>query len=87
MAKSLQPYHIGIETKPASIPCPSLALADRFDDTMAVLGSDALRAALDIYAQLPKAADRNIPGANSAVEILKPFFEKAKQKPAAPTDN
>jgi hypothetical protein len=46
-----------------------------------------LHTTLDIYAQLPKAADRNIPGANSAVEILKPFFEKAKQKSPAPTDN
>ncbi|MBK7938080.1 MAG: hypothetical protein IPJ82_13745 [Lewinellaceae bacterium] len=57
-----------------------LALADRFDDTMAALGSDAYRAALDIYAQLPKAADRNVAGAKTAHELLKPFFEKARQK-------
>ena len=64
-----------------------LALADRFDDTMAALGSDALRAAYDIYAQLPKAADRNVPGANNAVDQLKPFFEKVKQKSTSPIDN
>lgn len=57
-----------------------ISLADRFDDTMAALGSDAYRAALDIYSHLPKAADRNVQGANTAHEILKPFFEKARQK-------
>lgn len=66
-----------------------LALADRFDDTMAALGSDAYRAALDIYAQLPKAADRNVAGAKSAHDMLKPFFEKAGQKagPGNSSDN
>jgi hypothetical protein len=64
-----------------------IALADRFDDTMAALGSDAYRAALDIYSNLSKAADRNIPGANSAVDVLKPFFEKTKQKEVSPSSN
>ena len=63
-----------------------IALADRFDDTLALLGSDAYRAALDIYAQLPKAADRNVQGANSALAALRPFFEKAKQKEEPTTD-
>ena len=62
-----------------------LALADRFDDTMSALGSDALRAAFDIYAHLSQAANRNVPGANNALEILKPFFEKTKQKESPPT--
>lgn len=57
-----------------------LSLADQFDDTMAALGSDALRATLDIYAHVQMAADRNITGANAALDQLKPFFERAKQK-------
>ena len=57
-----------------------LALADRFDDTLAALGSDAYRAALDIYVQLPKAADRNVAGAKTAHDLLKPFFERSRQK-------
>jgi hypothetical protein len=57
-----------------------VSLCDRFEDTMASLGSDALRAALDIYAHIQKAADRNVSGAKSALESLKPFFERARQK-------
>ncbi len=60
------------------------ALCDRFDDTMASLGSDAVRAALDIYAQVQKAADRNVTGAKSALDTLKPFFERARQKETLP---
>ncbi len=56
-----------------------MSLSSQYDDTMAAAGSDAYRAALDIYSYIQNAAKRNVPGAKPLLEELKPYFERSKQ--------
>ncbi len=61
------------------------SISVQFEDTMAALGSDAYRAALDIYATIQLAAGRNVAGAKSLLDELSPFFEKTRQSDPPPS--
>ena len=58
-------------------------LADSLNNTLLAVNSDAMSAALEVYAAVKQNRDK-VPGLNVVAEEMSEFFKKAKKKAAQP---
>ena len=58
-------------------------LADSLNNTLLAVNSDAMSAALEVYAAVKQNRDK-VPGLNVVAEDMSDFFKKAKKKAAQP---
>jgi len=66
------------------IASPAAALLEALTDTKHVAGSDLFLAFTAYYKNLQEASRRNVPGVDSLLDALRPFFARRTQ-PASPT--
>lgn len=61
------------------------SLCSDIDDTELVLGHEMFKAYLAFYSNAQQAAARGVPGAQTVVDTLAPYFARPSRTPAAPT--